>query len=155
MNKKGVSEYISWILIFGMVVMLSFVLFNWSMSLAKQSSEDLQTRTDPLICSEIGISIEGICQSFKSIEMNISNINSYEITGFLIRTVGLYPDEENYLDSNTVMTQVEPGETEKISILKSGTLSQVQIIPMGVKNNKNIYCEEQSVKKEKKDLSQC
>ena len=155
MHKRGASQYISWILIFGLVVAISFVLYKWSIDLAQKTGEDLQTRTDPLVCGEVGMVIEGICQDYRSLQMNITNANNLQIDGFLIRTVGLYPEDDDYLDSLTVWQDLRPRDTQTIIALKRGTLSQVEIIPIAVKNKKNIYCESQSVKKEKRELLEC
>lgn len=155
LKKKGESQYLSWILIFGMMVALSFALYNWSIDQAKKTSGQLEASTDPLVCSEIGISIDGICQDHTSLKINLSNTNKMEIEGFLVRTVGLYPEEDDYLDSQTIFMKIFPGDSEKMSILKKGTLSQVQLIPFAKRNNKNIYCEQQSVTKEQNDLKYC
>ncbi len=89
--KKGQSQYISWILIIAMIVGISFFLYNWSLDQARRTSEELTSQTDPLVCAEVGLSVDGICQSFRSLKINVTNVNTYEIEGFLLRTVGLYP----------------------------------------------------------------
>ncbi len=154
-NKKGQSQYLSWIIIIAMIVAISFFLYNWSLDQARRTSEELTKQTDPLVCAEVGISIQGICQTFRSLKINITNTNNYEIEGFLFRTVGLYPEDDNYLDSSILNKKISPGDSEKIIVLKKGTLSKVQIIPFTLKNNKEIYCEDQSITKEKNELKQC
>jgi len=154
-KKKGQNQYISWILIFGMVVGLSFLLYNWSIDQAKEQSEDLKSRTDPLICSQVGLNIIGSCQTFRSVELNVSNVNNYEIVGVLISTVGLYPEDDDYLDTKYVEYKIKPGKNEQLSILKKGTLSQIKVIPVALKGIKQIYCEDQSVTKGIGELKQC
>jgi hypothetical protein len=138
-----------------MILVMSVFLYNWSLQQAKKTGEELEARTDPLVCSEIGISVEGICQDYNHLEINITNTNNLEISGFQLRTVGLYPEDEDYIYSDTLVYNIEPGETEKIIIIKKGTLSQAQIIPYATKNKKNIFCEDQSITKEKNELKQC
>lgn len=154
-HKKGQSQYLSWIIIIAMIVSISFFLYNWSLNQARRTSEELTAQTDPLICAEVGLSVDGICQSFRSLEINVTNVNTYEIEGFLLRTVGLYPEDDTYLDSEIVYVKISPSDTEKLIVLKKNTLSQVQIIPFALKNDKEIYCEDQSITKEKNELKQC
>jgi len=154
-SKKAASEYISWVIVLGMVIALSYLLYTWSIQQAQKTGEELEKRTDPLTCAEVGITVNGACQTFRTLELNITNTNNLEVKGFLLRTVGLYPEDFDYVDSETVYHEILPGDTEKISILNMATLSQIQLIPIVKKNNKEIQCEEQAVKKEKKDLKQC
>ncbi len=154
-QKKGESQYLSWILIFGMIVAISYLLYNWSIDQARKTTEQLEKSTDPLVCSEISISVEGICQTSNTLEINLTNINIMEIEGLVIKTVGLYPEDEDYLDTITVANKLSPGESEEISVLKQGTLSNVELTPYVKKGNKNVYCEDKSVKKEKNELKQC
>lgn len=154
-KKRGQSQYISWILIFGMVIGLSFLLYNWTIEQTEIRTEEIQERTDPLACENIGISINGICQDFRSIKLNITNTNNNEVQGFILRNVGLYPEDDDYIQTSTVLEKISSGYTEKFTVLKQGTLSQVTIIPIARKNNKNVYCEELAVTKNQGDLGQC
>jgi len=154
-NKKADSQYISWILLLGLTIMLSYLLYNWSLKQAEQASQEIEKSADPLVCEELGFSIDGICQNIKTLNFNVTNSNNVEITGFIIKTTGLYPEDRDYLYSAIVNVKVSPGDTEKLSVLKKSTLSQVEITPFTTKNKKDIYCEGQSIKKEKKELKQC
>ena len=152
-QKRAQNQYISWILIFSMVIGLSYVLYNWSIDQATQRVEEIEDRTDPIVCNEVGLSIDGVCQDFRSLKLNLTNSNNVEITGFVVRTVGLYSDEDNYLESNTITNNIKSGSSKKLTILTKGTVSQLTIVPIAKRNNKNIICEERSVAKN--DLKQC
>jgi len=67
----------------------------------------------------------------------------------------ILPEDDTYLYSEIVYIKISPSDTEKLIVLKKNTLSQVQIIPFALKNNKEIYCEDQSITKEKNELKQC
>lgn len=153
--RKGQSEYISWILVLGLVVVLSFFLYNWSIQQAQKTSEELEKSTDPITCSDAGFTIESICQNYRTLNINISNTKSRELKGFLVKMVGLYPEDPDYLYSATHFVTIPAGDTERVNILKRGTLGQIELTPIVGKNKKDIYCEEQSVKKEKEDLIYC
>jgi len=155
MKKRGQNQYMSWILIFGMVIALSFVLYNWSINQARERTEEIETRTDPLVCEQLGISVESTCQDFKSIKVNITNTKNVEIDSLLIRTAGLYQEEENYLETNIISEKIRPGETKRIVILKKQTISKITIVPIAKRKNKDVYCEEQAIEKEQGELTQC
>lgn len=143
----------SWILLFGMVVALSFVLYNWSIEQATTRSEEIKSRTDPLVCSQVGITIKGYCQDSKSLQVNVSNTNNYDVSSIQLRTVGLYPEEDDYLATKIIEFDVLSGDTEKLVTLKKGTLSQFTLVPIATREGKNVICEEQSITKE--DIKQC
>ena len=150
---KGQSQYISWILIVGLIVGISYFLYSWSIQQAEITSANIEASVDPLVCSGIGISVDGICQNYNSLEINVTNVNELTINGFIVRTIGLYPELDDYLDSNTILYQIEPQDTERLLILKSSTVSQVELVPFTAKNKKYIYCEEQAILKE--NIVQC
>jgi len=155
MEKKGQNQYISWILILGMMVALSFFLYNWSLSQAERTAEELEARTDPLVCAELGVNVKGSCQEFNRLVLNVTNTNNLVINGFLIKTVGLYPEDDDYLIDDSLDYEIYPGETERVVILKRNTLNQVKIVPVTLKGKKKIYCEDKSVTLEQENLGQC
>jgi hypothetical protein len=136
-----------------MIVGVSYLLYNWSIQQAKNAGEDLEARSDPQLCADASIMLDGACQNFKSLVANITNIKSTDIDGLLFRAVGLYNDEDNYLQTIESIIKISPGETENVIILKKGTLSQIKVLPTIKKNNKFIYCEDKSVSKEQ--IKQC
>ncbi|MEM3374350.1 MAG: hypothetical protein QXE31_03960 [Candidatus Woesearchaeota archaeon] len=151
--KKAESQYISWILIFGMVIMISYFLFNWTMEQAKKTAEQIETTADPLICEDIGFSLNGICQKGNKLFFNVSNTNTMIIEGFVVKTEGLYPEDKNYLNSINVLKNVQPTYSEEFFVFKKGTLKSVELMPFAKKSNKYVYCEQKSVKKS--DIKQC
>ncbi|MFH2020507.1 MAG: hypothetical protein ABIJ34_03780 [archaeon] len=130
------------------------MLYSWSIDQAQQSANELETRTDPLVCADVGLSVKGACQNFRSLELNVTNTNNQEIAGVVIWLIGLYPDEDS-LDSNILRQKIAPGTTDKIIIMKKKTLSQIKVVPFAKKDNKNIICEEKSITKDIDDLKQC
>jgi hypothetical protein len=138
-----------------MTIAISYLLYNWSLQQARNVSQEIEKTADPMVCDELGFSVESICQNMKTLNFNVTNTNNMDITGFIIKSVGLYPEDNDYLSTSTVDFKVAPGDTERIKVLKKMTLSQVEITPFATRNGKEIYCETQSIKKEKKDLIQC
>ncbi|NTV23003.1 MAG: hypothetical protein HGA85_01335 [Nanoarchaeota archaeon] len=155
MKTKAESQYLSWILVMGMVVALSFMLYNWSIEQATKASEALEKMTDPLVCAEIGVSLTGSCQTPTTLELNVTNTNNLEIIGLLINTIGLYPEDNNYLGVIRSDINIAPGESEYVIVLKQGTLSQAKITPVAKRGKKSFYCEEKSIVREQRELKQC
>jgi hypothetical protein len=155
MNNKGQNQYMSWILIFGMVIALSFLLYNWSIEQAKERTQEIESRTDPLVCQELSINIDSACQKSNTIVFNITNVNTVKVYGFVFRTVGLYPSSDDYLNSKTIYSSIEAADTKKFELIKENTLSQIQIIPIGRRKTMDIICDEKSITKEIGDLKQC
>ncbi len=144
-GRNAQSQYISWLLIFSMVIGLSYILYNWSIDQASARAEEIEKRSNPVICNEAGISVDGVCQDYKSININITNTNNLDLKGFRIKSLGLYPDEEDYAVSEDIDYEIDPGVSEKISILKKRTVSQITIIPIAQKGKKDILCEDKSI----------
>jgi len=154
-SKKAQSEYLSWIMIFGLVMMLSYVLYNWSIEQAKLRSQEIEQRTDPLVCADVALSVKGSCQTYSVLYLNITNPGKLALEGLSFRFIGVHPDEETYLQSQVLFDQLTTGDTEKLKVLKHGTLSQITVIPIAKKKGKYIYCEEQAVVREVNELKQC
>lgn len=155
MYKKSQSEYISWILILALIVAISYFLFNWSVERAQSTSEDLEGQSDEAVCNEIGISITGACQTYNALIINVTNVNNYLIEGIYIKTVGLYPEDDEYLGTEAIYLEIYPDESEQIESLKQSTFSQLELVPLSTKNKKYIYCEDKSIVLEKDNLKQC
>ncbi|MEM2139320.1 MAG: hypothetical protein QXM96_04175, partial [Candidatus Woesearchaeota archaeon] len=147
-KKKAESQYISWILIFGLVIMLSYFLFNWTIEQAKKTTEQIELISEPLICNEIGFSLEGVCQKGNRLYLNITNTNILKIEGFNLKLISLYPESKNYLQNYNILKIVEPEKSEKFFIMKKGTIRNMEIMPFVKKNNKYVYCLEKIIKKE-------
>ena len=152
---RGQSQYLSWIIILTLIISISFVLYRWSVAQAQSTSEELQARSDPVLCSDVDISVDSICQTFRTVEANITNVNNRRVDGIRYSGVGLYPDDPDYLDSKTVYKTIDTGDDEHFSILKKVTLSQVEIVPIVKRGNRDIICEEKAETVEKSKLKQC
>lgn len=151
--QRGQSAYVSWVIVLGLAVVISFFLYSWSMEQARKSAESIELSSDPVICSEIGVKIDGICQSHRSLVFNATNTKNYEIAGFLLRNVGLYPEEPEYLSSKVVLIDIGTDRTERVEVLKQGTFSQAKIIPLAKKGRSYVHCESQAAVSE--EIKQC
>jgi len=154
-NKRAQSQYITWMIIISIVIGMSYIFYTWAVKQATTSGEAIEKQADPVVCGNVGITMAGMCQDSNELRMNISNTNNLMLTGINIKTLGLYPEDEAYTSTIFTSTNIKSGETDKIIILKQGTLNQIKITPVTYRNGKNIYCEEKTIMFEKEDLNHC
>jgi FlaG/FlaF family flagellin (archaellin) len=148
-NKKGVSMYISWILLMLMAIILSALMYNWYTGRTEQYAERLTTESTKEVCTSVGINIKGACQDTQMLYINITNSLDIKIDQLVFNLVDLYDDVENKKYNLTLY----PGETEKIKLLKQGTLKQIEVVPATTIDNVNYPCSNRKVFKYK--IAQC
>ncbi|MBU0757739.1 MAG: hypothetical protein KKF44_06735 [Nanoarchaeota archaeon] len=150
MKKRGIGSYLSWILIVSMVIVISAFMINWTLERVKKTSHQIEKSTDELLCREVGINIQGICQNSKILNMNISNVGNIKIDRIQIRMISMYDDPE----TKEVDISLYPGDFETgFTVLKQGTLQSVKLIPLIKTEDEEIICPENSIEKQK--IEQC
>lgn len=140
-KKKGLESYISWVLLLGLTVALSVFMFSWINSHAESSVEDMEERADTSACDDAGLSLKGICQNTQTLNMNITNIRELAISRINFRFFDLYDNQ----DSRSLNITIRPGDTERIEIIKQGTLKQAEIIPVITLENSIITCKKSMI----------
>ncbi len=148
-TKKGVSLYISWILIMVLVIVLSATMFNWYKQQAQRTGEILEEKASADICNKVSISILDICQNTQTLNINISNKNDIKINQLVFGLIDIYNDP----DTKKVNITIYPGETEHIEIIKQGTLYQVDVTPVAVSGKISNICPNSKVFKN--NIKQC
>jgi len=148
-KKRGVTVYISWVLVLLLVVILSAILYNWYIKRVQSSSETLKEITDKELCNSVGVNIESLCQNTQSLNINITNTRDITINQVVFGFSDIYNDPETKKKNITI----ESGETARIEILKQGTLGQVEITPVIFIDNKDYYCKNSKVYKN--NIKQC
>lgn len=137
-------------MIIALVILLGVLMYNWTLSQVKKSSEDLEKRTDESFCVGVSFNVDEICQNSQILYINITNTQNIKIEKLHFRLIDLYGNSE----SKEKEISLYPDETEiDFDILKQGTLSNVKITPIVKKEGQEIFCQEQSVEKE--DIAQC
>jgi len=149
MNKKGVSMFVSWVLIILLVVILSAILYGWYMMRFQSSAETLKEISNEEICNKVGITIDDFCQNTQSLYINITNIRDITVSQIIFGFTDIYKDPESKKKNITI----DPGETVNIEVLKQGTLTQVEVTPVIYIDNKPYYCKNSKVYKN--NIVQC
>jgi hypothetical protein len=148
-SRRGMSTYVSWILIILMAVGLSAFMLHWTRSYVQKQGEDLTTRADSTLCNDATLNADGVCQNSQTLNINITNTNNLEIYKIRLRFIDLYDNSE----TKTELIRLAAGDRDTYNILKQGTLSQVKVTPIVYKNKKEIACEDNSLTVE--DIKQC
>lgn len=148
-NKKGVSLYISWILLMLLIISLSAIMYNWYNQRAERSADILKEQSTEDVCDKVGILIENICQNTQTLNINISNSRDIKVNQLIFGLIDIYKDPE----TKKVNVTIYPGETEQIEIIKQGTLYQVDVIPVVVVDKITNICSNSKVFKN--SIAQC
>ena len=140
-TKKGVSTYLAWVLIMAFVVTLSTLMFSFMTTQVKTHTEEIEQRTDLSKCDMTGFSITSFCQDESSLIFNITNTKNNEISGLKIQLFDLY----DISSQNKINISIKPSDSEKILVLKHGTLLQAEIIPKMDNEEREYYCDSSKI----------
>ncbi len=148
-NKKGVSLYISWILLMLLIISLSALMYNWYNQRAKRSADVLKEQSTEDVCDKVGILIKYLCQNTQTLNINISNKGDIKVNQLVFGLINIYKDPE----TKKVNITIYPGETEHLEIIKQGTLYQVDVTPVVVVDGITNVCSNSKVFKN--NIAQC
>lgn len=142
MNKKGVAEWMSWVLIMGFAVALGVFFFAWIRGFATDSTEEISDRSERItLCESASVRIEKLCQDTQTLNINISNSNNIRIDELTFRFFNIYEEPE----LRGLNLTLKPGETNSIKLVKQGIVKQVEILPVIHDNGKRIVCENKRI----------
>lgn len=148
-TKKGVSLYISWIMIMVLVIVLSATMYNWYGQRAEKTTEVLLEQSAEDVCDSVGIVIEDLCQNTQTLNINISNKNDIKVNQLVFGLIDIYNDPE----TKKINITIYPGETEHIELIKQGTLYQVDVTPVAVTDGITNVCSNSKIFKN--NIVQC
>ncbi|PLW79523.1 hypothetical protein C0585_07300 [Candidatus Woesearchaeota archaeon] len=136
-SKKGVSIYLGWVLLMAFMVSLSTLVYFWMSTHVEEQAEKIVERSDENLCEFTSLSINGFCQDEIFLHLNITNSNDKRIESLKFQLFDLYDEPME----NELTISLKSSGSESIKILKHGTLSQAEIIPLIEKDQREILCE--------------
>jgi FlaG/FlaF family flagellin (archaellin) len=148
-KKRGMSQYVAWILLVALAVVLGAIMFSWTRSYAQRQVDSLESRSDDVLCNSIGIGVDGLCQNSQTLNMNVSNTNNLRVDELEFLIIDLYGNSEK----KRIDLKIATGETLRVSVLKQGTTASARITPIFRKNNAEIVCQTAGVTAEQ--IMQC
>ena len=141
-GKKGVSVWVSYVLLMMLAVILGTFYFNWMKGYTLETVDDIAGRSDYItICEGTGIWVKNICQNTQTLNMNITNSKDLKIDEIMVRTISVYNDPQ----ATTRNLTLRPAKTESIDVLKQDITKQAEIMPVIYKGKKRIICSSRKI----------
>ena len=149
--KKGVSAYVSWILIMAFVVVLSAFMYSFMVSYTEDTTDDVKKQvynTDE--CRSVSVNIVTGCLSSQTLNITVQNTDYIRIDGMDFR---VYDLSKRPLHTNRTNITMNPNRIKQIEIDTGATnVGFVEIIPIVYKDDLEILCSE---KKAQADIVAC
>lgn len=140
--KKGVSVWISWVLVMMLAVILGTFYFGWMRTYAIETVDDIEERSEYItLCEGTAVWVKNICQNTQTLNMNITNSKDLKIDEVMVRIINVFNDPQ----TSTRNITLRPGKTESIDVLKQEITKQVEVIPVIYKEKKRIICSSRKV----------
>ena len=143
-GKKGISIWISWVLIIAFMAILAIFMFSWTSNFADSHTDRLKEVYNSVDCNFVTISIDTICQNTQTLNMNITNRKNIDIDKLIFRIYDIYGNPE--AKEVDVFIRHGKANTEKVKVIKQGVTSIVELIPVVIKDNNKIICEDLEIK---------
>lgn len=141
-GKRGISVWISYVMLTALVVALGFMVLTWSRSTTQETVDDIVARGEALTLCEIsGVDIRSICQDTQTLNMEVTNTNDVRVVGLWARMYDIYDSPQVSARNLTI----EPQETKSIKLIKQGIISEAEIMPVVRKGNTLINCQSRTV----------
>ena len=143
MNKRAIHIWVSWVLLMAFVIALSALMFEWTTSYTEEKSVELQKRTyDTTECAHIGLNIDYVCQDTTDTQVlyiNITNTNDIAVDKLIFRFFDIH---DVNVETKEQTLKLKPGKSERLKILKQGTLKRAEVIPIIFKDDYEVVCRE-------------
>ncbi|MBI2550036.1 hypothetical protein HYV83_02545 [Candidatus Woesearchaeota archaeon] len=148
-SKKGISVWISWVLLTAFVVFIGTFVLQWSKSHTTEVVEDLTEKGEILtLCQETGISIVSYCQKPQTLNINVTNNNNRKVDGLKVRAFDIY----NNPQGGEKNVSIVPQKTMSIEVVKQGVLKRAEVMPIIVVGKKRAVCQSRKVTVESIDF---
>ena len=141
-DKKGVSEWLSWVLLVAFAVIIGTSVLNWSKGHTTRTVEDLTEKGEFLtLCQETGVAVGGYCQDTQTLNMNVTNNNNRKVDAVVMRGFDYY----NRPQGGQKNVTLDPEKTKNVVVVKQGILVHAEISPVIVVGKKRVICQSRKV----------
>jgi hypothetical protein len=142
MSKKGISVWISWVILVAFTVMVGSFVLQWSRNNASVTVEDIKEKGEILtMCQETGVSVSGYCQKAQTLNINVTNNNNRKVDALIVRASDIY----NMPQSAQKNVSLSPEESKGVSIVKQGMLKEAELMPIIIIGKKRVICQSRKV----------
>jgi len=143
MDKRGISEIISWVLLVGITVTISVIVSVWISSTTEEVIKGTIERED-YICDDISLNARNETECTTTTQISITNTGSFTIHDFIIRSNNLVVRNGLNIPDGVAKLTVEPGQTITTQDLNIGNAINKEIELMPIRNGKT--CSSRSIK---------
>jgi len=146
-KKRGVSPYLSWILLMAFVVAISAFMYSFMTDYTKDTTTDIKKQVyDTDECRSLSLNIKTACISSQTLNITLQNTGYIRIEGIDYR---LYDANNIPLHTNRTNSSMNPNRIKPYSInLGVSDVGLVEVIPVIRKDNIEIICSEKKAQKE-------
>ena len=141
LGKKGIESYVAWVILVALAVATGVFMYTWTTTSVEDSMTFIEQADDKGICQDVGITIVNVCQNAQTLNMNVSNIRLQGISGLKFQFFDIYDNAESRIKNTTI----RPKDIKELEIIKQGTLKQVEITPITIKDDKIIACTKSTI----------
>ena len=137
LKKRGVSVWVSWVLLLAFMVILSAFMYNWIYGYTEESTEEMKKRVENTeTCESLAMTVDNVCQDSQILYINITNRGNINLNQIIFR---LYDFEEMVTTSKKNIT-VRPNAEEEVRVLKSIVVNELDAIPVVITTDQIIIC---------------
>ncbi len=142
MGKKGVSAWLSWVLLVALAVIIGTFVLQWTKSQATETVEDMVEQGDILtLCQEAGLAVNGYCQNTQTLNMNVTNNNNRKVDALIVRGFDIY----NNPQGGQKNISLDPEKAKSVVVVKQGVLKRAEIMPIIAVGKKRVICQSRKV----------
>lgn len=141
-TKKGVSEWLSWVLLVALAVIVGAFVLQWTRSQATETVEDIAEKGDILtLCQEAGLAVLGYCQDTQTLNINVTNNNNRKVDALIVRGFDIYDMPQGGQKN----ISLDPEKSKNVVVVKQGVLKKAEIMPVIVVGKKRVICQSRKV----------
>lgn len=141
MDKRGVSQLIAWVLLFGLTITLAALVGNWAIKQAKEFDPEKTVASD-LYCDNVGVIVDGVNCPI----LTIKNKGSFNLHSVLVRVTDSSGATKNYDEIITPALPPDSISTYDITFNCPvlGPVTEIDILPRVKQGNEEITCDRMS-----------
>jgi hypothetical protein len=142
-QKRGVSLWISWVLIIALMAILAVIVIGWMNDFTISSTDRIKQVYDTTECNYVSVSIDSVCQNTQTLNMNVTNLKIIDVDKIIFRIYDIYGNP----DVKEVDTLIRHGSsnTEKLEIIKQGVTDRLEAVPVIIQEKRKVICEKRQV----------
>ncbi|MBI2142809.1 hypothetical protein HYU20_00515 [Candidatus Woesearchaeota archaeon] len=141
-NKEGVAEWLSWVLLVALAVVIGTFVLQWTKGHTTETVEDLTEKGEILtFCQESGVAVLGYCQDTQTLNINVTNNNNRKVDAVIVRGFDIY----NNPQGGQKNISLDPEKTKNVVVVKQGVLTRAEVMPIIVVGKKRVICQSRKV----------